>query len=133
MLSDRLDLSFFEPLLGWITFTYNGSVVSVATHGVEGVIEFFIRKGAHVAVFFLLTCCFFIAIRKSTKLLFKQAAAISFITTVAYAITDEIHQGFTPNRTPYIGDVLLDSFGGGAAVILLIAIRYRKIRISREI
>src|SRR5690625_1921545 len=128
MLADGLDLSFLEPLLGWIAFTCNGSVVSVATHGIEGFIEFFIRKGAHIAVFFLLTCFFFISIRKSTELLFKQTAAISFFAAVAYAIIDEIHQGFTPNRTSYIGDVLLDSLGSFAAVILFLIIRQWKNR-----
>jgi VanZ family protein len=121
LLLDRLDLAFLEPLVDWITLTYNGSVVSVATHGIAGFIEFFIRKGAHIAVFFLLACFFFIAIRKSTELQFKQAVTISFFAAVAYAITDEIHQGFTPNRTPYIGDVILDAFGAFAAVILLVA------------
>lgn len=123
ILGDRLDLSIFEGVFGWMAFTYNDSLVSVETLGVEGFIEFFIRKGAHVAVFFLLTCFYFIAIRKSIERTFKQNIAISFFAAVAYAITDEIHQGFTPNRTPFIGDVMLDAFGALAAVMLLVAIK----------
>jgi VanZ family protein len=128
LLENRLDLSFFEPLLGWVSFTYNGTIISVAAQGEAGFIEFLIRKGAHAAVFFLLACFFYIAIRKSTELKFKYVLVISFFAAVAYAITDEIHQGFTPNRTPYIGDVVLDAFGAFAAVILLMAIRKWKKR-----
>lgn len=128
LLFGGLDLSYFEPLVDWISFTYNGTLVSVATHGVAGFIEFFIRKGAHVAVFLLLACFFYIAITKSSQLPFKYALAISFFGTLAYAITDEVHQGFTPNRTPYIGDVILDAVGAFTAVMLIIAIRHWKNR-----
>ncbi|GAB3804990.1 VanZ family protein [Virgibacillus kimchii] len=130
LLADGMNLSSIEPLVNWISFTYNGSAVSVETHGVAGFIEFFIRKGAHVAVFFLLACFFFIALRKSTELQFKYAVAISFFATVAYAIADEVHQGFTPNRTPYVGDVVLDALGAFAAVIMLTSIYYWKKRSS---
>lgn len=132
LLSDGVQLSLIEPLVDWISITYNGNVVSVATHGVAGFIEFFIRKGAHVAVFFLLACFFFTAIRKSTRLSFSYAVTISFFATVAYAIIDEIHQGFTPNRTPYIGDVVLDGLGASAAVVFLMAIHYLKKRRSTK-
>ncbi|MEC5422875.1 VanZ family protein [Virgibacillus sp. C22-A2] len=124
LLSNTVDLSFLEPFLGWISFTYHNSVVSINTHGVDGFIEFFMRKGAHVAVFFLLTSLFYVAFMKSTEIKVTTAVIISFLLTVAYAILDEVHQGFTPNRTPYAGDVILDSFGALIAVILILVIRY---------
>ncbi|WP_100010399.1 VanZ family protein [Lentibacillus sediminis] len=116
LLGNFLDLSFLEPFLAGITFSYNGSEVSVAAQGVAGFLEFFIRKGAHVGVFFVLCCFFFLALRKTTSFHMRTSLVISFFGTVAYAITDEIHQGFTPNRTPYVGDIILDSVGAIAAV-----------------
>lgn len=115
-LSGKMDLSFMEPLLSWISFTYHHSVVSIESHGIEGLIEFFIRKGAHLTVFFLLLCFFYLAIRKSSIFSTFRSLLFSFLLTVAYAILDEVHQGFTPNRTPYIGDIFLDSFGAFVAV-----------------
>ncbi|OZU88811.1 VanZ family protein [Virgibacillus indicus] len=126
LLSNMIDLSFLEPFLSWISFTYHNSPVSVETHGVEGFIEFFIRKGAHIGVFFILCLLFYAALRKSAAVTFWTTLFISFFLTVAYAILDEIHQGFTPNRTPYIGDVFLDSFGGILAVACLLVLHWWK-------
>ncbi|WP_067727084.1 VanZ family protein [Oceanobacillus damuensis] len=123
-----VDFSFLEPFVDWISFTYNQSIVSVEELGIHGFIEFFIRKGAHIAVFFLLTCFFCFAFRKTTMIRERMIFIFSFVLTVIYAVLDELHQGITPNRTPYAGDVLLDSFGAFIAVICMILLnRYRKI------
>lgn len=121
-------LRFLEPYLQPISFVYNQSVVSVDHLGLAGFLEFFLRKGAHVGVFFLLLDFLYIAFRKTTELSFNRAVAFSFFITVAYAVTDEIHQGFTPNRTPYLGDVLLDSIGALLAASLLTVIRKYQMR-----
>lgn len=127
-LSGKLDLSFMEPLLGWISFSYNHAEVSVVSLGINGFIEFFIRKGTHVAVFFLLLCFFYLALKKACTISLIPAISISFFLTVAYAILDEFHQGFTSNRTAYIGDVFIDSFGALLAVFLLLMIHKVKIK-----
>lgn len=116
LLGDFLDLSLLKPILAGISFSYNGSEVSVAAQGVAGFLEFFIRKGAHVGVYFVLCCFFYLAVRKSASFRMRTSLAISFFGTVAYAITDEIHQSFTSNRTPYSGDIVLDSVGALAVV-----------------
>lgn len=128
ILGNFLDLSFLRPILGWISFTYHNSLISVGELGVDGFIEFFIRKGAHVTVFFLLVCFLYLAITKTIGLAFRWQMVYSFLLTVAYAILDEIHQGFTPNRTPYAGDVVIDSIGAAFAVLLILAIRLWKRR-----
>ncbi|MCF3943430.1 VanZ family protein [Oceanobacillus alkalisoli] len=122
-LGESVNLEFLEPLADEVRFTYNESIVSIETHGVEGIVEFFIRKGAHVFVFFILTLLFKLAFDKTTEMRFQNQVLLSFLLTAAYAIMDEIHQGFTPNRTAYMGDVFLDSMGSLIAVVLLIIIR----------
>ena len=84
-LTDTIDLSFLEPYIHWISFTYNQSEVSVERLGVYGFIEFFIRKGAHVFVFLILCCLFFLALRQTTKVKFSYQLIISFILTFLYA------------------------------------------------
>lgn len=127
LLGNLIDFRFLEPMVGSISFTYNQSVVSVDTYGINGFIEFFIRKGAHVTVFFLLTCFLYIAFRKTTSLTKHGILLASFLLTVLFAVSDEIHQGVTPNRTPYIGDVILDSIGAFAAVLCIYLVTlYRK-------
>jgi VanZ family protein len=126
LIDGLVDFSFLEPLVGWISFSYNHSVISVEKLGINGFIEFFIRKGAHVTVFFLLSFLFYIAFRKSTDLRNELKLLLSLLLTVVYAVLDETHQGITPNRTPYVGDVVLDSIGALAAIICIIIISWLK-------
>ena len=48
-------------------------------------------------------------------------AAIAILLATIYGITDELHQNFTPQRTPDWHDVAADAFGGslGAAAMLI--------------
>ncbi|WP_249871330.1 VanZ family protein [Oceanobacillus saliphilus] len=119
------DLSFLEPFLGWIELTYNQSIVSVDQLGIYGFIEFFIRKAAHVFVFFVLACLFYISFRKTTKIREAFILLSSFLLTVFYAVSDELHQVTTPNRTAYVGDVFLDSFGALIAIVCIMIIKRR--------
>jgi VanZ family protein len=41
--------------------------------------------------------------------------AYAVLVSVAYGITDELHQWFVPNRTPDIGDVVADLTGAAVA------------------
>lgn len=125
-LGDKMDLAFIEPYVDWVQFTYNQSIISVESLGLEGFIEFIIRKGAHVFVFFILCVLFYIAFKKTVNLTSFAILSFSFLLTCMYAGFDEFHQSFTPNRTAYIGDVFLDSFGGLLAVIVLFIIQKMK-------
>lgn len=125
-LTASIDLDFLKPFINWITFTYNQSKVSVEALGIYGFVEFFIRKGAHVFVFFILCCLYYIAIRQTTRVKMNYRLIISFALTFLYACFDEFHQGFTENRTSYIGDVFLDGFGGLLAVLFIVMIYFLK-------
>jgi len=102
--------------------------VSVASLGVEGFIEYFLRKGAHVTVFLLLFLFLFIAFRKATNQSFRSSVVWSLFITVLYASFDEIHQGSTPNRTPYVGDVILDTIGALIGVALVYLYMFGKMK-----
>ncbi|WP_217588490.1 VanZ family protein [Lentibacillus saliphilus] len=129
LLSDRLDLSYVEPLIDHVKFTYNQSEVSVHALGVEGFVEFFVRKGAHLGVFFMLFFFVYYALTKTTRFQFNTRLFVSFIWAVTYAGIDEWHQSFTVNRTPYIGDVIIDAFGALLALaIVMVAHHYKKRR-----
>ncbi|WP_339227313.1 VanZ family protein [Oceanobacillus sp. FSL K6-2867] len=120
LLGTMVDLSFLESISRPISFTYNQSVISVNTLGVNGFVEFFIRKATHITVFFLLALFFYLAFRKTTNMKQYHCLVYAFLLTVLYAMADEKHQGMTPNRTPYIGDVGLDSLGALLAVLVIV-------------
>ncbi|WP_245807694.1 VanZ family protein [Halobacillus massiliensis] len=125
LLKQWLDLAWLTPYIDGSTFTYNGQVVSTAALGTEGFVEFFIRKGAHVAVFFILALLFYWAVHQTWQVSERLVLLISWLFTVLYAITDELHQGLTPNRSPYVGDVVLDSAGALAAILCIYLIGHK--------
>lgn len=98
----------------------------------NGFLEFFIRKGAHVSVFFLLTIFFYMAIKKTLPVSAQSMVLLAFLLTFMYALMDEFRQSFTPNRTAYIGDVLLDTFGGLLAVMLIMLLKRRRSKRKTE-
>jgi glycopeptide antibiotics resistance protein len=124
-LTGVIDLTFLKPYIGWISFNYHKSEVSVEAMGIAGFIEFFIRKGAHVFAFFVLCCLFYFALHKTMPSKSIKQLIVSFVLTFLYAGFDEFHQGFTENRTSYIGDVFLDGFGGLLAIGLITIYRQR--------
>ncbi|MGI8316722.1 VanZ family protein [Halobacillus mangrovi] len=110
-LSQYLPIETIKPFLEPIQFTYHNEKVSVETHGVDGMIEFFIRKGAHFSIYLLLMWTTFMALLQWLHKRVWKLLSIAFLITMAYAAFDEFHQSLTPNRTPYAGDVLLDGSG----------------------
>jgi VanZ family protein len=56
-----------------------------------------------------------------------------FLTAIAlttfYGISDEVHQHWTPNRSPDWHDVVADALGGALGSLALVATRWMKIRV----
>ena len=86
-------------------------------------IEHCIRKLAHFSLYtvvgFLL-----MSLMSTYKLKQKNKVSTSLIIGLIYAISDEIHQSFMPNRTPMIGDVCIDTCGVITGIIVLIVIQF---------
>ncbi|MBA2175530.1 VanZ family protein [Halobacillus locisalis] len=124
-MNDHIPLDVLEPLVASIEIPYHNRIVSVESHGVAGMIEFIIRKFAHFAVFFTLMVAMYIATTRLVMWSFPTRWLTSFVVTIAYAGFDEFHQSLTPNRTPYVGDVVLDGAGALAAGILILLFHRR--------
>lgn len=121
-----MNLDFIKPVLSLIEFTYYGETINIESRGVDGMLEFLIRKAAHLTVFFFLMITTFLAFHHNTGWGLKGKLIVSYMITVLYACFDEYHQSLTPNRTPYAGDVVLDSIGGLVGVLLILLFYVRK-------
>ncbi|WLR49000.1 VanZ family protein [Halobacillus litoralis] len=126
-----INLDLLKPVLSPIEFTYHGETINIENRGVDGMLEFLIRKAAHLTVFFLLMVTTFLAFHHNTGWGLKGKLIASYITTVLYACFDEYHQSLTPNRTPYAGDVVLDSVGGMIGLLVILLIYFRKRKVTR--
>ncbi len=82
------------------------------------IIEFILRKSAHVILFFLITIAFFLLLRHYFRNLWL-AAVVSFFGATLVAFLDEYHQSFVPDRAGSLVDVAIDMLGVSLATALL--------------
>jgi VanZ family protein len=91
---------------------------------------FAVRKAAHVTEYAILALLTWVALHGSRRRsdFSPQSAswALALLLTAAYAVSDEIHQGFVAGRTGAAADVFLDVVG--AAVGLLLVEQWRRWR-----
>ncbi len=131
MMGDVIAVEWMRPLVSWISFSYHGRERSVAELGLEPFLEFMIRKSAHFGVYFLLALLIYWAISKTVSIRKRNLVIMTFLLTVHFATVDELNQSFTPERTPYIFDVLIDAAGALAALLCVIGWSFWKKRRGR--
>jgi VanZ family protein len=120
-------IKFWLPVFMWAVLIYHLSGIPnlcIST----GIWDFILRKAAHISEFFILTLLLYRAFRETFNLsplyLFIYPAGLSFL----YAVSDEIHQFFTPTRVCSFRDVLIDSLG---ILGFYIIIRFKRIHLSK--
>jgi VanZ family protein len=90
----------------------SGEVLSEVNH--------VIRKSAHFTEYAILGFWCSLAIyRQSPKAYLTKGVILATLICGLYAISDEGHQVFVPNRTPAVKDVLIDSIGAAFAIYVL--------------
>lgn len=118
MLGD-FNLAWVERFFGWVSFTYSSSVISVETRGAAGFVEFFIRKGTHVVVFFVLGFLVMVLLG-FTRMRLRTSAVLAFICVALFAAIDEYRHLIHPGRTGLIEDVILDCIGGAMGIAVVV-------------
>lgn len=95
--------------------------------------EHLLRKGAHMTEYavlgILLVLCMYEYIPEKWK---KFRLPCAWIIGILYACTDELHQRFVPGRSGEIRDVMIDSAGVLAGVVL-ISVIFACIRGKKEV
>lgn len=92
-------------------------------------LSFIVRKFAHFTLYVIggmCICVCMIMIFKNTS----NVYFISYIIGTLYAVTDELHQQVTPNRSCEIRDMIIDSIGVlcGVLIIKIVTFSIKKIR-----
>ena len=52
-----------------------------------------------------------------------KTAATAVVLSIVYGVFDEMHQAFTPDRTPDVRDVLADGLGAALGVVSVLLLR----------
>ena len=102
----------------WMAFGMSAD----ATEAWFGVLNYVVRKLAHLTEYAILTYLWLRSIRTESRR-FGPCLAWSAVLSVCYAVTDEIHQCVVPERLGTWTDVLYDAAGVLLMVYLLWKIR----------
>ncbi len=88
-------------------------------------VQFSVRKAAHFSVFAALGTMMMSAMYLTFDK--KRLWLYTYIISTLYAVSDEIHQYFVPGRACRIGDMILDSMGvtAGILVVMIICLLYK--------
>lgn len=86
-------------------------------------ISFIIRKLAHMFIYFVL---YFLVYNVVYQFNQKKCFVLSLFFCFLYAVSDEFHQLFVPNRSCQITDILIDTTASFIAFIILKLISLRK-------
>ncbi len=103
------------PLLHWL-------LPHLSEHAVDAVVTA-LRKCAHLTEYAVLALLFWRALRKPVRHDARpwswREPAIAVLLVALYAASDEYHQRFVPSRDASVRDVLIDTTGAIAGMILL--------------
>ena len=90
---------------------------SIAQNSNIDLLNFIIRKSAHITEYFILTLLT-ISLLKEYSLKERITLLLSLIICFSYACADEFHQAFVPGRTSLFTDALIDTSGGLISIII---------------
>lgn len=74
-----------------------------------GLYDLLVKKGGHMLGYALLAWLFFRSWQGSRPR--NRAYTLAFLSSVLYAVSDEVHQSFVPGRHARVTDVLIDTIG----------------------
>ncbi len=80
---------------------------------------FYVRKFAHFSLYFLMGILSFLAIVSYKRIKLSLRFLFSYVFSVLYAVSDEIHQLFVPGRSCELRDVFIDSCGIILSLIII--------------
>ena len=106
-----------EENLPPLSFTYDGVLVTPSAP--YEYVEFFLRKGAHVASFGLLAFLCIMALKEQNK---KAPIFFGSILAFLYALFDEFHQSLVEGRTGHLIDVFVPDLIGILFTVMLFLI-----------
>lgn len=107
--------SILTALLDWSVPALLNGLSSEQLH----TLNFIVRKGAHLTEYAILTTLCFAMGTFGFQQPWKSVLPFAVLGSAIFAVTDEIHQSFVPNRGASLVDVLIDITGALLAVGLI--------------
>ena len=83
-------------------------------------VSFWVRKTAHFTIYTLLGLMVSLTIGK--RKIFSLGTLGALLFCFMYAVSDEIHQSFTPDRSCDFRDVMIDTSGAALGILISISV-----------
>ena len=83
-----------------------------------------VKKGGHILGYALLGAAYLHGLTKG-KSATRLQWVLAICLAVIYSISDEFHQSFIPERSPSLGDLLIDTIGAASGLGIWTFIRMR--------
>ena len=100
-------------IAGWMALIFFLSSQPQLPSPPDPLADLIFKKGAHFTVYAVLAVLFRRALPPG-----RWIWALSLISTVLYAASDEWHQSFVPGRHPQLTDVLIDLCGAATGLLI---------------
>ena len=104
-------IRLYLPAIFWMVLIFFLSSRPGTSVADNQILNFIFFKSLHLIEYSVLFFLVYWANKKTFNFSFWEAVLLSFILTIIYAISDEIHQIFVPTREGKLRDVLIDTFG----------------------
>ena len=115
VLSTNNTSSFLDPLIYWLLPHLGAETADAIMH--------VIRKGGHLMEYAVLAVLCWRALRQpvrgDTRPWGWREAGLALVIAALYAVSDEFHQSFVPSRTASAWDVLIDTCGAAAGLLIV--------------
>lgn len=101
------------PAVAWMTLIFWFSSQPDLPRPASNILNLVMRKSAHFGVYAMLALCYLYALHRGGALtcIDRRTYGYALLLSILYAISDEYHQSWTPNRHPAATDVLIDTAG----------------------
>lgn len=126
-----------DKIIAWIYVVLWSAVIfffsSIPHLKIEqlGVLDFILRKLAHVTEYMILSVLYYRAFVISTRLESKRVIFYSIILSILYAVSDEFHQHFVPGRCFMVSDIIIDTVGVITGIVLAHKYKHRLVRLEK--
>jgi VanZ family protein len=122
VLSDQQTSRFIKPLLRWLMPELSDAAV--------GRVQYAVRKTGHVLEYGVLAMLLGRALRASRRPgeVTRRVMLMAWGLSVAYAVTDELHQAMVATRYGSVGDVVIDALGAGLGLAVFWRFERRRTR-----
>lgn len=103
------------PVFAWASIIFMFSSQPTGTASEFDLVDFIIKKTAHLVFFGTFAMFFYRALMRSS-VVSKKAGYWAIFATLIYGALDETHQSFTAGRDPTLRDVIIDTVGAGIMI-----------------